>query len=162
MEIIFAPWRYQYVSSGNEEDCVFCRIIGEDKDGDNLVLARASYHIVLLNRYPYTTGHLMIAPLRHMADICDATSKELSEMMSLSADACAALREQYSPEGINIGMNIGRSAGAGVDKHYHMHVLPRWTGDTSFVTIMGGARVIPEALDITYERLRRSLKKDKH
>lgn len=160
MEIIFAPWRYKYVSSGDAEDCVFCRIIGEENDDVNLVLARTSYHIVLLNRYPYTTGHLMIAPLAHLADPCEAKSEELAELMALSVRACAALREQYHPEGINIGMNIGRSAGAGVDKHYHMHVLPRWTGDTSFVTITGGARIIPEALDKTYKRLKDSLQKN--
>lgn len=102
----------------------------------------------------------MIAPLAHLADLSEAKSEELAELMMLSARACAALREQYHPEGINIGMNIGRSAGAGVDKHYHMHVLPRWTGDTSFVTITGGARIIPEALDKTYKRLKDSLQKN--
>jgi ATP adenylyltransferase len=157
MEIIFAPWRYKYVSTGSENECVFCRIIGQDDDEANLVLARTAKHILLLNRYPYTTGHMMIAPLRHLEDLSQAEPDELRELMELTSHACASLREQYAPDGINIGMNVGRAAGAGVEHHYHMHVLPRWTGDTSFVSITGDARIIPEDLKETLRRLKRSL-----
>jgi ATP adenylyltransferase len=154
MDIIFAPWRYEYVSSGGEGDCVFCRIIKEDDEQANLVLTRTDKHIILLNRYPYTTGHLMIAPLRHLADIVLATSDELAELITLTKLTCAALRDRYAPDGINIGMNLGRAAGAGVEHHYHMHVVPRWSGDTNFITLTGDARIIPESLDETYKRLR--------
>lgn len=155
MDIIFSPWRYEYVStSADGDDCVFCRIIASPRDPENRVLLRADHNIVVLNRYPYTTGHLMIAPLRHLPDPSEAAREELNEMTALSADSLRILRETYKPEGFNLGMNLGRVAGAGVERHFHMHVIPRWGGDTSFVTLTGGARIIPQNLDDSYKLLK--------
>jgi ATP adenylyltransferase len=155
VDIIFSPWRYEYVSAGaGGDDCVFCRIIASTQDQENLVIRRAEHNLVVLNRYPYTTGHLMIAPLRHLADPCEATPEELNEMTALSGEALRILRQVFNPEGFNLGMNIGRVAGAGVERHFHMHVVPRWGGDTSFVTLTGGARIIPQSLDDSYKLLK--------
>ena len=154
MDILYAPWRYEYVSTSDDsEGCVFCRIIAQSDDKANFVLKRGSHNIAILNRYPYTAGHLMVAPLRHLDDPAKSSAEELAEMAALVNASTAALREQYSPQGFNIGMNIGRVSGAGVEHHYHVHVVPRWGGDTSFITITGEARVVPEGLESTWKRL---------
>lgn len=155
MEILFAPWRYRYVSTGdNDAECVFCKIINDDKDDTNLVLRRAGHNLIVLNRFPYTSGHLMIVPFRHLSDPCQAAPEELAEMMSLTTVSLEILRKYYKPHGFNLGMNLGRVAGAGVEHHFHFHVIPRWSGDTSFVSVVGEARVIPESLEDTFLRLR--------
>ena len=154
MEIIFTPWRYKYVSTSDEAtDCVFCKIIESPDDSGNLVLSRSRHNLVVLNRYPYTSGHLMVAPLRHLSEPADARAEEIDEMMALSVKAMEILRRELRAEGFNVGMNVGRVAGAGVEHHYHMHVIPRWGGDTSFVTLTGDARVIPQKLDETFRLL---------
>ena len=154
MDHLWSPWRYRYVSSAmKEETCLFCRIAAESDDRANLVLLRAELNFVLLNRFPYTCGHLMIAPYAHVATLEDAAPAALAEMMSLARRAEAALRRAYKPDGLNMGINIGHSAGAGIANHIHMHVLPRWTGDVNFMTSVAETRVLPEDLETTYEKI---------
>jgi ATP adenylyltransferase len=123
-------------------------------DEANLILHRGTHNFVVLNRFPYITGHMMIVPYRHLSQPTDATAQELGEMMDLAKTALTALKEQYNPHGFNMGMNIGRVAGAGIEDHIHMHMLPRWDGDTNFLTVVGDARIIPESLEETYRKLK--------
>lgn len=156
MEKLFSPWRLRYVSSGRRkrEGCVFCRARRGRDDPSNLVLCRGEKNLVILNKYPYNNGHLMIVPFEHVAVLGDASPSALDEMMRLAVRCEAALRAVYHPSGLNLGMNIGRSAGAGIEGHVHLHVVPRWDGDTNFMTVVHETRVIPEALRVTYRRLR--------
>jgi ATP adenylyltransferase len=137
---------------------LFCRVASESDDVRNYVVLRAERSFILLNRYPYTTGHLMIAPYAHVATLEEAEAATLEEIMRLARRAEKALRAVYRPSGLNLGFNIGESAGAGIAGHIHMHALPRWAGDTSFITTIGETRVLPEALETTYEKLGDALK----
>lgn len=157
MQRLWSPWRSKYIASGVDsqaEGCVFCRIaIDPDGDESNFVLHRGQHAFVLLNLYPYITGHLMIVPYLHTSEL-DSVPKEITdEMMDLAKRSQTALRKVYSPSGFNLGMNLGSAAGAGIADHIHIHVLPRWSGDTNFMTTVGESRVIPEALDVTYQKL---------
>jgi ATP adenylyltransferase len=159
MDYLWSPWRYLYVSSPQpEQGCLFCRVSAEApdeaKDQENFVLLRAERNFVMLNRYPYTSGHLMVAPYAHVGTLEDADTADLEEMMRLTRRAESALRSLYKADGVNIGMNIGRSAGAGVAGHIHMHVLPRWQGDVSFMATIAETRVLPEDLSESYARLK--------
>ena len=163
MDHLWSPWRYTYVSSadsvpGGPGSCLFCRVAASSEDAGNLVVLRADRCFVLLNRYPYTSGHLMIAPYRHVPTLAAADTATLEEMMRIAQRSEAALRAVYRPEGMNFGFNIGRSAGAGIAGHIHMHGLPRWEGDTSFMTTVSETRVLPEDLKTTYEKLSAALK----
>src|SRR5258708_2728003 len=154
MDRLWSPWRYQYVSkSGPVAGCIFCIKSSENRDTENHILYRGKWNFVILNLYPYSTGHLMIAPYEHIATLEAASEPAIHEMMELARTAEIHLREVYSPHGFNIGMNLGESAGAGVPGHIHMHVLPRWAGDTNFMTTVGETRVLPETLDVTYQKL---------
>lgn len=158
MDRLWSPWRYRYVSTtGPSGGCIFCEKAASSDDRENLVLLRAERNFLLLNLYPYTSGHLMIAPYQHVATLADAEPETLEEMMRLTARAEKALRGVYRPEGFNVGMNLGECAGAGVPGHIHMHVLPRWPGDASFMTSVGETRVLPETLETTYDRLKSAL-----
>ena len=157
MQRLWSPWRSKYIASGvdaREEGCVFCRIAADpQRDESNFVLHRGPHAFVLLNLYPYITGHMMIVPYLHTSEL-DSVPKEITdEMMDLAKRSQTALREVYSPSGFNLGMNLGSAAGAGIADHIHIHVLPRWSGDTNFMTTVGESRVIPEALEVTYSRL---------
>ena len=157
MQRLWSPWRSKYIASGVDSQsptCVFCRIAADpDQDGANFVLHRAEHAFIVLNLYPYITGHLMIVPYLHTSEL-DALAKEITdEMMDLTKRAQTALRDVYSPSGFNMGMNLGSAAGAGFADHLHIHFLPRWTGDTNFMTSVGDSRVIPEALEVTYKKL---------
>jgi ATP adenylyltransferase len=156
MDRLFSPWRLRYVASEKRASsgCVFCRAIRRGSDRDNLILYRGDSHFVILNKYPYNNGHLMIVPMAHLASPSDAAPESLTEMMALAVHCESALRSIYRPTGINLGMNLGRSAGAGIAGHYHLHVLPRWDGDTNFMTVVHGTRVIPESLRTSWGRLR--------
>ena len=163
MDYLWSPWRYQYVSTagavpGGPDSCLFCRIAASAEDPANLVVLRGERSFVLLNRYPYSTGHLMIAPYQHVATLEEAAVEPLEEMMRLAQRCAAALRAVYHPEGMNFGFNLGRCAGAGVAGHIHMHGLPRWNGDTSFITTVGETRVLPEELSVTYQKLSQALR----
>lgn len=158
MQRLWSPWRSKYIASGVDaqaEGCVFCRMAANpDEDEANFVIHRGEHSFVVLNLYPYITGHLMVVPYLHTSEFDSAAKEITDEMMDLAKRSQAALRTVYSPSGFNLGMNLGSAAGAGIADHLHIHVLPRWTGDTNFMTTVGESRVIPEALEVTYEKLR--------
>jgi ATP adenylyltransferase len=154
MDRLWSPWRYQYISKANgEEECIFCAKPAENRDEQNYIVHRGERCFVLLNLYPYTSGHLMIAPYEHVATLEDASEDSMLEMMRLARAAERHLRRVYRPKGLNLGMNIGKCAGAGVAGHIHMHVLPRWTGDANFMSTVGETRVLPEDLAETHRKL---------
>lgn len=154
MEYISAPWRAKYVKNAFKmKECIFCQVLKEKNDPENYILYRGTDNFIILNRYPYTPGHLMIAPYKHI-DSCEKASNESCyEMMDLLKLSIKNLRQYYNPQGFNTGMNIGRSAGAGVADHYHLHVIPRWTGDSNFMPLIGQTKVVLESLDKTYNQL---------
>jgi len=150
---LWAPWRVEYIRNEKEEGCFLCRMFAESADRENLILFRGITCAVLMNRYPYNSGHLMVAPFRHIAELDDRTPEEILEMETLTARAIAVLREVMDPQGFNIGINLGAAAGAGLEDHLHQHVVPRWVGDTNFMPVMSDTRVVPEALLETYDLL---------
>ncbi|MFP5263098.1 MAG: HIT family protein [Blastocatellia bacterium] len=156
MEHIWSPWRYKYIASADRAGgCIFCRAHGAQSDDDNYIVHRGRLNFVILNLFPYTSGHLMIVPYEHEASLASVDEATTAEMMALAKRAQSALDACYHPDGFNIGMNLGRSAGAGVADHLHLHVVPRWTGDANFVSIIGETRVLPEELATTYEKLKK-------
>jgi ATP adenylyltransferase len=163
MDRLWTPWRYRYVSSAHPEGaelkggCIFCEKATSSEDRDSYIVLRAERNFLILNLYPYTTGHLMIVPYEHIATLAGAPQDTLEEMMRLTARAEKTLRQLYGPDGLNIGMNVGESAGAGIAGHIHMHVLPRWIGDGSFMTTVAETRVLPETLETTYDRVKAAL-----
>ena len=153
MERIWAPWRQSYVSSAQpDEGCIFCPDKTGRSDRDRLVLTRSGHSLMMLNRYPYTGGHLMVAPLRHTAEMDDLSDAELLDLMHLVRRGRNLLQGVASPDGFNMGINLGRAAGAGVAEHLHIHIVPRWNGDSNFMTVIGDLRVIPEGLMEAYDR----------
>ncbi len=161
MDRLWSPWRARYIASGvdaQQDGCVFCLIANDpEHDETNFVLHRATHGFIVLNLYPYITGHLLIVPYLHTAEF-DSTPKEITdELMDLAKRSQTALREVYSPAGFNLGMNLGAAAGAGIADHLHIHLLPRWAGDTNFMTTVAESRVIPEDLETTYSKLRLKL-----
>ena len=154
MERLWTPWRLTYVSGGAKSDgCVFCDAQAKD-DATPLIVFRGATCYVILNLFPYNNGHLLIIPNRHIGSLAEATRDELCESSELMKLAEMALTEAYAPHGLNIGINLGKPAGAGILDHLHIHVVPRWNGDTNFMTILGRTRVLPEELPQTAERLR--------
>ena len=158
MERLWSPWRARYIASGvdaQRDGCVFCLIAANPGDDEtNFVLHRAEHCFVVLNLYPYITGHLMVVPYLHTNEFDSAPKEMTDELMDMAKRAQTALREVYSPSGFNMGMNLGSAAGAGIADHLHIHLLPRWSGDTNFMTTVGESRVIPEDLPTTYSKLR--------
>ena len=150
---LWAPWRLEYVGSADEQEgCIFCRALaGDDEEG--LVVHRGRRAFVLLNRFPYATGHLMVAPIRHTGELADLEDEELVEVHRLATSGLGALAETYGPQGYNLGWNLGRIAGAGVVDHVHLHVVPRWAGDTNFMPVLADTKVLPEALEETRRKL---------
>jgi ATP adenylyltransferase len=158
LDYLWSPWRYQYLTGTKKTTgCVFCGISGENEDKANLIVYRGTANFIVLNRFPYTSGHLMVVPYAHVSELSGIDDAAAGEMMSLVRRAEKALRQIYRPSGINIGMNIGESAGAGIAGHIHMHVLPRWHGDSNFMTTIGETRVLPEELDDTWTRVSQAL-----
>ena len=160
MDYLWSPWRFQYMAGmtqGTQPECFLCAAVKSTHDEETLVVYRGKKVFVILNRYPYTSGHVMIVPYAHVAELnlCDAET--LREMMELAQKVEAAYRTVYEPDGMNLGMNLGKAAGAGVVGHLHLHVLPRWIGDTNFMTVTGETRVQPEELKTTFEKLRKAL-----
>ena len=154
MDYLWSPWRYQYVTTARAESkCIFCEYARSTNDRENLVVYRAKHNFILLNRFPYTTGHVMIAPYEHVDSLEAPSPETLEELMLLARETQRRLREIYQPSGLNLGMNLGESAGAGIADHIHMHVLPRWAGDTSFMTTVSETRVLPEDLGETWRKL---------
>jgi ATP adenylyltransferase len=156
MDFLWSPWRYDYLASGATKPptCVFC--IGDDPshDPERLVVFRGTHNFIILNLFPYTSGHVMVAPYEHLNTLAVAKTEQMTEMMQLAQRLLGALQQLYRPEGFNIGMNLGQAAGAGIREHFHLHVVPRWTGDSNFTTVVGETRVLPEQLSRTYERLK--------
>jgi ATP adenylyltransferase len=158
MDYLWTPWRYRYIAkAASAVGCVFCDLPAANNDEEALIVLRGVKNYVVLNRYPYTSGHVMIVPYAHTADFAGLDAQTTAELMSLAQRVQAALGGVYHPEGYNIGMNLGRSAGAGIADHLHLHVLPRWAGDTNFMTTVGETRLEPEELSTTYEKLRGAL-----
>lgn len=155
MERLWTPWRMEYIKdAGREEICIFCEIPASSDDEAGLILTRGEHAFVILNKYPYNTGHLMIVPFRHVGEWEAMSAEEHAEIATLTAEAMQALKATSAPHGFNLGVNQGRVAGAGVVDHVHMHVVPRWGGDTNFTFTVGGVKVLPEALDDTYAKLK--------
>jgi ATP adenylyltransferase len=152
MDRLYSPWRYGYVTktSQSPDGCVFCGAAAADP----LVVARGTAAFVILNLYPYNSGHLMVVPVRHVASLAELSSEELRELMLLVQRAEMAITEVYGPQGINVGLNLGRAAGAGIADHLHVHLVPRWVGDTNFMSVVGETRVLPEEVPASAERLR--------
>jgi ATP adenylyltransferase len=154
MDFLWSPWRYRYIATaGQEPGCIFCRALEANDDAVMGIVLRGKHAFVILNKFPYTTGHVMIVPYAHIGELGSCDAPTLAEIMELSQRVQAALEETYHPQGYNLGMNLGRAAGAGVLGHIHMHLLPRWTGDANFMTTVAETRVEPENLAATYEKL---------
>jgi len=152
-DVLFAPWRYEYLLSDKSAGCIFCEAAASRDDEGALVVFRGKRVFVVLNRYPYTNGHVMVAPLAHEAWFTDSSAETLSELIATVTRAQAILVSEYRTDGLNVGVNFGSAAGAGVASHYHVHVVPRWAGDTNFMTVAAGVRVVPEELVVTRRRL---------
>lgn len=152
MKRLWAPWRMEYIKvASKSQDCIFCK-------REQFILKETSQAFVMLNLFPYNPGHLMVAPKRHIKDLEDLTDEEIKEIFSLIKDSISALKKEANPDGFNIGVNIGRVAGAGFEGHIHFHIVPRWNGDTNFMPVIGEVRVIPEGIEKTYERLKKYFK----
>lgn len=155
MKHLWASWRMKYIRNGPKESgCVFCNVLAENDGAGNLIVMRGEHAFTILNKFPYTSGHLMIVPKDHQTSLEELSPAARAEMMELVSQFITLLRSIYTPEGFNVGINIGKAAGAGVPGHVHIHVVPRWVGDTNFTTTIGETRVLPETLDETYQRVR--------
>jgi ATP adenylyltransferase len=162
MERLHSPWRSKYIESFSQskedtEECVFCKALKEQQDEKNLILIRGNFCFVIMNLYPYNSGHLMIVPYRHVPSIIDLSDEETTESMMLIKQMIKAIKIVSHPDGFNIGSNIGRTAGAGIDKHVHFHIVPRWSGDTNFLPILADTKMISEDMRETYRKLKQSL-----
>ena len=162
MEVLFTPWRYPYLTSPKSEKsegCIFCNAVRSTRIRDTLTLYRNEQALVMLNRYPYTNGHLMVAPIAHDARLFDSSDDSLRALIRLTAESQRILSDVYHPDGFNVGMNFGQVAGAGVADHYHLHIVPRWSGDANFMTVTARTRLVPEELDTTFDKLQPHFKK---
>jgi len=153
--ILWAPWRMEYIRGEKESGCIFCNRIPQKNDRENLIVTRGKTCFIIMNRYPYNNGHLMIVPNRHVGALENLTPEESAEMMHLLQQSARALNEAMLPHGFNIGMNIGKAAGAGIDDHLHFHIVPRWSADTNFMPILGHTKVVSEALQDTWAILQK-------
>ena len=155
MDHLWTPWRYRYITEPAErKECVFCAAAGCSIDRAALVVHRAERNFIIVNRFPYTSGHVMVVPYQHAPSLQDLPSETLAEMILLARDCEKRIRALYRPDGLNLGINVGKSAGAGVADHLHLHVLPRWTGDANFMTAVAETRILPEEVATTWQRLR--------
>jgi ATP adenylyltransferase len=155
MKRLWASWRMKYITNASkEEGCVFCNALAKADNADNLVVMRGEHAFVILNKFPYTSGHVMVAPLVHKASLEDLDPVIRAEMMELTTRCMSVLRKVYNPQAFNLGANIGEAAGAGVPGHVHIHIVPRWMGDTNFMSAVGAVRVLPEDLKDTYRRVK--------
>jgi ATP adenylyltransferase len=160
MDYIWTPWRYQYMeqaAAGKQPECIFCDAVKSARDEETLLVYRGEKAFIILNRFPYTSGHVMIVPYAHVAELHLCAPGALAEIMELAQRVESIYRSEYKPDGMNLGMNLGRAAGAGVAGHLHLHMLPRWIGDSNFMTVTGETRVHPEDLSTTYKRLKNGL-----
>ena len=154
MEQLWAPWRIEYVRRAKESYCILCQKPAENDDEANLILHRGQSNFIILNAFPYSPGHLMVAPYRHVSELQEVTDGEAKEHFELVKKAVALLNQVLKPHGFNLGLNVGKNAGAGIEKHLHTHIVPRWQGDTNFMPVMSDTRVISEGLAATYRKLK--------
>ncbi len=160
MKVLWAPWRMEYVSSDNNKgECIFCTGDDRSQDERRFILFIGNRSIVLMNRFPYINGHLLIAPLRHVSTLNALSPEEKLDLITMVEKSIGVLKEVMNPEGFNVGLNLGKIAGAGLEDHIHFHVVPRWNGDTNYMTVFGEVRVIPEHIQATYRKLVRFFKK---
>ena len=162
MENLWAPWRIDYILGPKPDSCVFCLPQHEQEDAERLVLYRGAHNFVIMNKFPYNTGHVMITPFRHVMNITECTPNECNEMMLLLQECVRITQKVFSPHGVNCGLNLGEAAGAGIREHLHFHVVPRWNGDSSFMAVFSETRVIPEHLSVTYNKLKPHYERLKH
>lgn len=158
MKRLWAPWRIEYILREEGNECIFCRKSKDNKDKENYILLRGKKCMVILNTYPYNNGHLMIVPYRHIGSVEDLEESEAQEMMKLLSLMTASLRKVLNPNGFNVGMNLGDIAGAGIVDHLHLHIVPRWKGDCNFMPVLSDTKIIPEALQQTYQKLKENLR----
>lgn len=153
LDNLWSPWRMEYIQSKKEASCIFCGSLDQQDGPENLIVHRGQRGFVILNRYPYTSGHLMVVPFEHCSslDVLDEVTR--TDIMELSVKAIQVLKIVYRPQGYNMGMNLGEAAGAGIAEHVHMHIVPRWEGDTNFMSALANTRVLPETLADTYQRV---------
>lgn len=154
LDILWAPWRMEYILGEKESGCIFCTRINQDSDKENLILLRGGNNFVIMNKYPYNNGHLMVVPNRHTSEFDSLSDPEKLEMMNLVSKSMNVLKKTVNPDGFNVGMNIGKIAGAGIDDHLHFHIVPRWAADTNFMPVVGHTKIISEDLGETWERLK--------
>ena len=154
MKQIWAPWRLEYILKDKEKGCIFCRKPEQNEDDKNYILYRGKTCYVMMNLYPYTGGHLMVSPYKHAADTTKLSQDELTELMTVTNKSIKALKKLMSPDGFNVGINIGKAGGAGIEEHLHVHIVPRWAADTNFMPVLSDTRVIPEGLTETYDKLK--------
>ncbi|MBN2543162.1 HIT domain-containing protein [bacterium] len=155
MKQVWAPWRMEYIERGDlDEGCLFCEKCCSENHEENLILFKGKLGFIIMNRYPYTNGHLMVAPIRHVDSLDKLETEELTELMELTKKAIKILRDCFNPHGFNVGVNIGRVAGAGVVGHTHIHIVPRWNGDTNFMPVLSDSKVISQCLQDTYNKLK--------
>ena len=155
MQTLLTPWRFKYISMSDEQaECFFCQAAADPRDDARLVVWQGTHFLVMLNRFPYTNGHLMVAPLAHQSDPAQSDPAAREGFWPLVLRCQAALQQLYSPDGFNMGLNLGRAAGAGVPGHYHFHIVPRWEGDTNFMTVLGDVRLVPEEPEQVLVKLR--------
>jgi ATP adenylyltransferase len=153
MKYIWAPWRIEYIRAAKPAGCILCDKPKENKDTENYILYRGKQNFIMLNFYPYNPGHLLVAPYRHTGNLEELTESERNEHFKLVSRSIVVLKEALKPAGLNIGANLGRVAGAGIEDHFHSHIVPRWQGDTNYITVLGDVRVIPQALTDSYKTL---------
>jgi len=154
MKHLWAPWRMDYILEKDSEGCILCKKVAENSDRKNLVLHRGCYCFIIMNKFPYNNGHLMIAPFRHVGSFEELKKREILELMNLLKESLLNLKKALNPDGFNVGMNLGKVAGAGIEDHIHIHVVPRWNGDTNFMPILASTKVMPDYLENTYELLK--------
>ena len=154
MNTLWAPWRMEYILSSKSDECIFCTKPKEDNDQKNLIVTRKDTCFVIMNYYPYNNGHLMIVPYRHISTFQELNQNEQVEIMTLLSESTVILKKMLKAEGFNIGVNLGKPAGAGIDDHLHVHIVPRWTGDTNFMPVCGHTKVVPDALENTWQLLK--------
>ena len=158
MRTLWAPWRIEYIRSPKHDGCIFCDFPKENNDRDRLILHRGGHAFIIMNNYPYNPGHVMIAPYRHVGKWEELNDEELLEIMKLSQLMVKALKRAMNPDGFNMGVNLGRVAGAGIDSHVHLHIVPRWNGDTNFMPVVSDTKVIPQSIRESYDELRKAIK----
>jgi ATP adenylyltransferase len=157
MKTLWAPWRIEYIAGEKEEGCIFCDKPKEGRDKENLILYKGDTGFIIMNRYPYSNGHLMAVPYKHTNDMSELNDDERLELLNLTAK-CIEILDIMNPDGFNVGMNLGTAGGAGIDDHLHFHIVPRWNGDTNFMPLIGDVKIMPEYLEDTYKTLSEQIK----